>query len=207
MALAFTALFYFLLSWFKKRERLHKLNALIFLCGPLIFLTRVCLLVSYSTLKQAPLLAITLISLVTNVVLACLFDKYTIHFQNSLPSVRAFIIRHRNGYRLLRFFMLFIGVKVFKVFSSGLICMPTYHFDRLPPYLFSMNRLLRFSLVLAVFQLVASLFTISTYNSAVDAYHLSVLDIVFSLISESCVYYKSYYDQKRKVDYSSNEFK
>ncbi len=149
---------------------------------------------SYSSLKQAPLLAITLISLVTNVVLACLFDQYLTHFQNSLPSVRGFIIRHRSGYRTLRFFMLFIGVKVFKVFSSGLICMPTYHFDRLPPYLFSMNRLLRFSLVLAVFQLVASLFTISTYNSAVDAYHLSVLDILFSLISESCVYYKSYYD-------------
>lgn len=166
VAFAFAALFYLLVSWYKKRLRLHKLNSIIFLCGPLIFFTRVCLLISYSALKQAPLLAITLISLITNMVLGYLFDQYTLVFQNSLPSVQRFIGRHKGGYKFTRCLMYVVGVKVFKVYSSGLVCMPTYHFDRLPPYLFSMNRLLRFSLVLAVFQLVSSLYTISTYNSA-----------------------------------------
>ncbi len=47
-------------------------------------------------------------------------------------------------------FMIICGVKIAKIFNSGLLCIPKSNFEKLPPYLFSMNRLLNYSLLLSL---------------------------------------------------------
>ena len=62
--------------------------------------------------------------------------------------------------------MVMVGVKVAKIFNTGLLWIPKSNFEIIPPYLFSLNRLLFYSLILSVFQLVASLYTLISFNSA-----------------------------------------
>ena len=52
-------------------------------------------------------------------------------------------------------------------------------------------------------QLIASLYTVITFNSARDAFHLACQDIVFTLIAEAAFYYKNYKDYKMKINYTN----
>lgn len=98
--------------------------------------------------------------------------------------------------------MVVVGMKQMKIFNTGLLLLPRSNFEMLPPYLFSMNRLLSYSLILSAFQLIASIYTLITFNSAKDAFHLASQDLLFSLIGEICFYYKNYKDLKMKLGYN-----
>jgi hypothetical protein len=57
---------------------------------------------------------------------------------------------HSKFYKSMIVFMIICGVKIAKIFNSGLLCIPKSNFEKLPPYLFSMNRLLNYSLLLSL---------------------------------------------------------
>lgn len=53
-------------------------------------------------------------------------------------------------YKVVMFMTVVIGPKMAKIFNTGLIWAPKSNFEKLPPYLFSLNRLLNYSLILSV---------------------------------------------------------
>ena len=130
---------------------MHKLNCLILLPAPLLFLIRVALLFNYWYLVRPALMAITFITLSTNCILALIFRTYyLVLFEENLRNFQSYIKNHSRFYKTTLVFMVMMGVKIAKVFNSGLLICPKSNFEKLPPYLFSMNRLLNYSMILSI---------------------------------------------------------
>lgn len=53
-------------------------------------------------------------------------------------------------YKTIVFMTVLMGVKIAKIFTTGLIWAPKSNFEKLPPFLFSLNRLLNYSLILSI---------------------------------------------------------
>lgn len=149
--LAIAAVVYYFLSKYKKKLMVHRLNCLIFLPGPLIFLTRLFLLFNYWYLLHPSLMAVTFITLSTNCILALIFKTYYLTlFEENLRNFQGYMKHYPRFYKIVIVLTIIVGPKMAKIFSTGLIWAPKSNFEKLPPFLFSLNRLLNYSLILSV---------------------------------------------------------
>lgn len=149
--LAFFALVYYFLSKYKKKLMVNRINCLIFLPAPLIFLTRSFLLFNYWYLLHPSLMAVTFITLSTNCILSLIFKTYYLSlFEENLRNFQGYMKVYPRFYKIVIVMTIIIGPKMAKIFSTGLIWAPKSNFEKLPPFMFSLNRLLNYSLILSV---------------------------------------------------------
>ena len=161
---------------------MNKLNSLIFLAAPLQFMNRLFLFISYWYLIKTELMAITFIDLSTNCILALMFKTYYLTlFEENLRNFEVYMKDNPKFYKISKNVMVIIGIKTTKIFNTGLLFIPKSNFELLPPYLFSMNRLLFYSLIMSVIQLLASIYTILTFDSSKGIIYIFIIIDVFHL--------------------------